>query len=113
MKKLIWITLLAIVITACKKSGPADAVVTVLDVAGAPVSGATVILRQDSVINPTTGIRADLYQEQVTGSSGEAFFSFKLEAVLNIEVHKDSIINDDEYIRLEQNETVRKTVILD
>ena len=97
----------------CKKTGPAEAVITVRDTLGNPVAGAKVILRQDSVINPTTGVRADIYQEHFTGSSGEAAFSFELEAVLNIEVIKDSIRKADEYIRLEQDETVRKTVVLD
>lgn len=98
---------------SCKKSGPADAVVTVQDSLGNPVAGAKVVLRQDSVVNPNTNIRADVYQEKVTSSSGQAFFSFELEAVLNIEVSKDSITENDEYIRLEQNETVSKVVILD
>ena len=98
---------------SCKKSGPADAVITVEDAKGQPVAGARVVLRQDSVVNPTTGIRADVYQEQFTGSNGQAFFSFELEAVLNVEVTKDTLVETDEYVRLEQNETVRKTITLD
>jgi hypothetical protein len=98
---------------SCKKSGPAEAVVTVQDTLGRPVPGAKVVLRQDSVVSPNTGVRADVYQEQITSSGGEAYFKFDLEAVLNIEVTKDSITENDEYIRLEQNETVRKIVILD
>ncbi len=116
MKKLAPYFLLVLVIafgTACKKTKPADAVVTVKDVQGNNVSGARVVLRQDSVVNPTTGIRADIFQEQTTSSTGEAFFSFELEAVLNCEITKDSITKNDEYIRLEQNETVRKTIVLD
>lgn len=96
----------------CKKSGPAEAIITVRDSLGLPVSGARVILRQDSVVNATTGVRADVFQEQVTGSTGDAVFSFELEAVLNIEIIKDSINKADEYIRLEQSKTVRKTVVI-
>jgi hypothetical protein len=98
---------------SCKKTGPAEAIIQVQDSLGQPVANARVILRQDSVVNPTTGVRADVYQEQVTGGTGEAFFSFELEAVLNIEVSKDSITENDEYVRLEQNETVHKVVVLD
>ena len=94
----------------CKKTGPAEAVVTIVDSSGAPVVGAKVVLRQDSVVNPTTGIRANVYQEKITASSGEAFFSFEKEAVLNIEITKGLYSRSDEYIRLEQNKTVRKTV---
>jgi hypothetical protein len=103
----------AVAVTSCKKTGPAEAVITVLDSINQPVQNARVILRQDSVTNPTTGIQADVYQEQYTGTTGETFFSFDNEAVLNIEVTKDTLFENDEYIRLEQNETVRKTVILD
>lgn len=98
---------------SCKKTGPADAVITIQDSLGQPVAGAKVVLRQDSVVSPTTGVRADVYSEQITGSGGEAFFSFELEAVLNIEVSKDSVTENNEYIRLEQNKTVRKIVVLD
>ena len=97
---------------SCKKSGPAEAIITVKNSGGQNVAGARVVLRQDSVTNTVTGIRADIYQEQTTGSTGDAIFSFDNEAVLNIQVTKDSISNDDEYVRLEQNKTVRKTVII-
>lgn len=116
MKKAIPYLFLIFVLTLnwnCKKTGPAEAIVTILDSLGQPVAGAKVILRQDSVQNTTTGVRADVYQEHVTSSNGEAVFSFELEAVLNIEVIKDSIHKADEYIRLEQSKTVRKTVVID
>lgn len=107
------IVLLFAIQWSCKKSGPAEAVITVQDSLGAPVAGAKVILRQDSVINPNTGVRADIYQEATTSAGGQAFFKFDLEAVLNIEVSKDSLTENDEYVRLEQNKKVYKTVVLD
>ena len=116
MKKTAIYFLFALAITfgpACKKTTPAEAIVTVKDVQGNIVSGARVVLRQDSVVNSTTGVRADVFQEQTTSSTGEAFFSFELEAVLNCEITKGAITNNDEYVRLEQNETVRKTIVLD
>jgi len=105
------IAIAAITSTSCKKTGKCNAVIRVEDTLGLPVVGARVILRQDSVINPTTGVRADVYQEQVSVTSGEAYFEFPLEAVLNVEVSKNTLKAKD-YIRLEQSETVRKTVVI-
>jgi hypothetical protein len=102
---------LAFVSTSCKKTEPCNAVISVLDTLDRPVVGARVVLRQDSVINPTTGVRADILEEGVTAANGEAYFEFKLEAVLNVEVTYD-IRSAKDYIRLEQSETVRKTIIL-
>ena len=100
-------------VISCKKTGPAEAVITVHTPQSQPIEGARVILRQDSITNPNTGIQADVYKEQYTGASGETFFKFDNEAVLNIEVSKDTLSENNEYVRLEQNKTVRKTVILD
>ena len=98
--------------SSCKKTEPCEAVITVLDSLGRPVPGAKVVLRQDSVINPTNGVRADIFDEKFTAGTGEAIFEFKWEAVLNVEVTSDNLFAKD-YIRLEQGETVRKTVVLD
>jgi hypothetical protein len=97
--------------TSCKKTEPCEAVITVVNEQGQPVAGARVVLRQDSVVNPQTGIRADIFDEEFTTSSGEAFFEFKWEAVLNVEAEFDTL-NARDYIRLEQSETVRKTVVV-
>jgi hypothetical protein len=97
---------------ACKKTnGPCDAVITVVDSLGKRVQGASVVLRQDSVINPTNGTQAVINETKITNGSGQASFSFKLEAVLNIEADKGSLSARD-YIRLEQGEQVAKTVVL-
>lgn len=96
---------------SCKKTKPAEANVTVVDTLNRPVGGATVVLRQDSVVNTTTGVRADVYQEKITSGDGNAHFEFEWEAVLNVEVTKD-ILSAKDYIRLEQSKTVTKTVIV-
>ncbi len=97
--------------TSCKKTKPCEAVITVTDSLGRPIAGAIVVLRQDSVINPETGVRANIFDEETTAGNGEAIFSFSWEAVLNVEVtHQTKSAKD--YIRLEQSETVRKTVVL-
>lgn len=98
-------------IFSCKKEGPCEAVITVTDSAGVAVKGATVVLRQDDVINPTTGAQANIHAEGTTDTYGKATFEFKLEAVLNVEITKGTKTAKD-YIRLEQSKTVYRTVIL-
>ena len=97
--------------SACEKSGPAEAVITVTDSTGKRISGATVVLRQDSVVNPTTGAQAVINESKVSDGSGQASFSFKLEAVLNVEVDK-GLLSGRDYIRLEQSKQVTKTVVI-
>ncbi|MBK7889152.1 MAG: hypothetical protein IPJ86_18200 [Bacteroidetes bacterium] len=97
--------------SSCKKTEPCEAIITVVDTLGRPVSAAKVVLRQDSVVNPQTGVRADVFDEEFTTSNGEAIFKFQWEAVLNVEVTSLTLTAKD-YIRLEQSETVRKTVVV-
>ncbi len=96
---------------ACKKTGPADAVITVIDFTGKRISGATVVLREDSVINPTNNVQASIREVRITDLGGDATFSFKLEAVLKVEVSKGNLTGRD-YIRLEQSKSVSKTVLI-
>ncbi|MBK7965689.1 MAG: hypothetical protein IPK10_10680 [Bacteroidetes bacterium] len=98
-----------ITVSSCKKTKDCEAIITVVDTLGRAVPGAKVVLRQDSVVNPQTGVRADIFGEQFTTSNGEAIFSFKWESVLNVEVTSLTTSAKD-YIRLEQSKTVRKTV---
>jgi len=98
-----------ITVSSCKKTEDCEAIITVVDTLGRPVAAAKVVLRQDSVVNPQTGVRADIFDEEFTTSNGEAIFKFKWEAVLNVEVTSLTTSAKD-YIRLEQSETVRKTV---
>lgn len=103
--------ILTMSVSACKKSGPADAVVTVTDSTGKRIAGATVVLRQDSVLNPTNGVKAAINESKVTDASGQAFFTFKLEAVLILEANKGNLSARD-YVRLEQSKQVAKTVVI-
>ena len=96
---------------ACKKTGPAEALIIVKNINGSRVEGANVVIRQDSVINATTGVQANVNQSKVTDYNGEAAFEFKLEAVLNVEVSRDTFLVKD-YIKLEQSELVTKEIVL-
>ncbi|MBL7927389.1 MAG: hypothetical protein JNK61_10850 [Bacteroidia bacterium] len=105
------VSILSMHLGACKKTSNADARVTVVDSLNRPIKGAKVVLRQDSVVNPNTGIKADILDEKITDINGNTNHSFKWEAVLNLEVSKGNLKVQD-YIRLEQSETVGKTVVL-
>jgi hypothetical protein len=107
---LIAVTALSVT-SSCKKTKPCNAVIMVTDTLGRPIQGAHVVIRQDSVVNPNTGVRADVFEENFSTGTGEAFFEFKWEAVLNVEVTYNAMSGKD-YIRLVQSETVRKTVIV-
>jgi hypothetical protein len=98
-------------VPSCKKTGPAEALIIVKDLAGKRVQGANVVLKQDSVINPGTGVQANINQSKVTDFNGEAFFEFKLEAVLNLLVSYDTFLVKD-YIKLEQSEQITKEIVL-
>jgi len=101
---------IALFSAGCKKTEPCEAIVTITDTLGNKMGGIRVVLRQDSVIS-SRGKRADIFEEATTAGNGEAYFEVKWEAVLNVEVFYDTLIVRD-YIRLEQSETVRKTVVL-
>lgn len=97
--------------TSCKKTSPANATITVVDSLNKPIKGAKVVLRQDSVTNAGTGVKADIYDEKITDIYGNTHHSFKWEAVLNVEVTYGKIKTLD-YIRLEQSKSVGKTIVL-
>lgn len=96
--------------SACKKTEPCNAIITVQDTLGNALPGLKVVIRQDSV-RSTKNVQANIYQENITTGNGEAIFEVKWEAVLNVEVYRDTLSVRD-YIRLEQSETVRKTIIV-
>jgi hypothetical protein len=97
--------------TACKKTGPAEAVVLVQDSTGRRIAGATVVLRQDSITNPVNGVQASINQTGITDGAGQAFFTFKLEAVLIVEVENGNLSARD-FIRLEQSKQVTKLMLI-
>lgn len=97
--------------SSCKKEGPAEVVITVTDTLGKAIQGAMVTLRQDSVNNPVNGVQASVNEQQLTDGSGQAYFSFDLEAVLVAEAEKGTRTARD-FVRLEQSKTVTKTLII-
>lgn len=96
--------------SSCEKEDPTKAVITVFDILGAPVAGATVKLDVDPSATNNT-IVSYLPATSTTDGSGKAEFEFKLEAVLNIEVWNGNDTVTD-FIRLEQGKTIEKSVTL-
>ena len=107
----ILIVLFTVVIFAsCHKTKPCEAIITVVDSLGNPVQGAKVVLRQDTVVS-AQGVQANIYDEKITDYIGQSIHTIQWEAVLNVEASKGSLKARD-YIRLEQSETVSKTVTI-
>lgn len=97
--------------SSCEETSPAKAIITVVDSLQFPVAGAIVELKQDSVVNQSTGVQANVSDIQISDPSGQTFHQFQWEAVLNVKVTKGNLSTID-FIRLEQSKTVRKTVVL-
>jgi hypothetical protein len=100
---------LALTSTSCKKDTDCTAVITVLDTAGVPVSGASIRLFSSLA---TTNSQL---QEQilVADSKGEATFVFKHQAILDITATHSLLFPGDTakgLVKLEPGETVRETV---
>jgi len=96
---------------SCKKDGDTIGIITVVDTSGNGVTSASVVLWQDTVINPVTGAQANVRQSKLTGSAGTAEFLFQLEAYLNVTVTKGALTGEG-FIRLKQGETVSMTVVV-
>ena len=99
---------------SCKdKTGPCDAVVVVTDSLGKRISGATVTLRPDSSVYAPGSPQIDtsVIKTSVTDVAGQAYFTYKLEAVLIIDAEKGLKTGRD-YIRLESAKSVTKTVVI-
>lgn len=95
--------------SACKKSGPTIAIITVVDTIGTPVPNASVTLWQDTSHSQQTGELAEIRVTKASDGSGKAEFEFSLEAYLNIEAIKNGDTAKG-FIRLKEHETETKTV---
>lgn len=102
---------LSIAFDGCKKDGPTRAIITVVDSVGKPVSGASVALWQDTVVNQTNNVQSTLRVTKTSDAAGKAQFDFQLEAFLNITAIKGADTGKS-YVRLKQYETVTQMVNL-
>jgi hypothetical protein len=110
----VWFTLLTVIflftastLSSCKKEEPAKAVITVVDTLNNPIQGCTVELNSEN--NPRPG---DVKASEITDISGNAYFEFELEAILQVEVSKGAFEADKENIHVIPGETAEKTITL-
>ena len=105
----------AISLNSCKKPEDTKAIITVIDVNGGVVVGATVRLHQDGLISPS-GQYSEVSDEQNTDNSGKTEHVFEYEAILNIEVSKwvgNNELTGNNVIRLLKHKTVSETIEID
>ena len=108
---LVSVVFFALTVSSCKKTGPTDATIYVIDSAGRKVGGVNVTLWQDTSYSTQTGHQSTIRVSKPTDASGRADFEFSLEAYLNVQAIRDSDTAKG-FIRLKEHETVDKTVQL-
>ncbi len=96
---------------SCKKDGPTRAVMSVIDSLSRPVQGASVTLWQDTAVNTTNGVQANIRVTKLSDAAGKAEFEFEQEAFLNYVVVKNADTARG-FIRLKEHETVNGTASL-
>ena len=120
MKKNVLLSLIIVAFSiaiSCKKDkGPACVDVIVQDRQGNPISNANVRLHQDKLMETkdSSKVDKDLLKKGkgTTDSQGKATFCYEQEAIWELEVTHPNYQTDDDFVRLEQNETVSQIVSL-
>lgn len=114
MKRLIFPTLALLLLTfaafqmSCKKKKPTEAEITVEDSVGKPLAGATVYVNSKN--NTPPGVVED---SQVSDSRGKTFHTFQNEAILQVEVSKQTgsgTVTGYGILRLEEGKKVDLTI---
>lgn len=99
----------ALASSSCKKETDCTAVITVLDTAGLPVSGASIKL-----FSTLATTNSQLQEQTLTADSkGEATFVFKHQAILDIAATHITLFPGDTakgLVKLEPGQTVKETV---
>ena len=121
---LIFTGIISIIFISCEKEKETIGIIIVKDFNNNTISGATVTLHQDSLFNDygiyvddpnavTPSPNAPIRRTEKTDANGRAQFTYTLEAILNIEVVKESGNNTllgENVLRLEQGKTITKVV---
>jgi hypothetical protein len=105
---LLAITLASSVLVSCKRPGEGRAIVTVVDTLNMPVAGATVELTSRN--NPNKP--GDVNFSQATDLDGKAYFSNKLEVILQVEAKKGTLKSTKENIHIIPDEVAVLTVTI-
>ncbi|MFN4852895.1 MAG: hypothetical protein ACK5JC_00585 [Bacteroidota bacterium] len=90
----------------CKEPDAPKAEITVVDSLNKTISGAIVRITSKNYIPAST---IDISQK--TDLKGKAYFSFKLEAILQVVANSSGLTGTD-YIQLENGKTVQKTIVV-
>jgi hypothetical protein len=105
---LIAITTILISLSACRGDQTCRAQITVVNVSGVPVSGASVKL----YVAPE-GLYPNIESEKTTNANGLAEFAYKDPVILNIEARLNNLKSDStELIKLDKGKTNQKTVTI-
>lgn len=100
--------------SSCQKTKDTIGVIIVKDSNGNTVSGASVVLHQDGAIS-LQGESADpsIRKTDITDANGRAEFTYRLEAILQVDVEKidgNNIYTGSNVIRLLKEKTVTQVV---
>jgi hypothetical protein len=103
---------------SCKKEDlTCTAIIKVVRSIGGPAPSAKVVVTSEYGANNNSGFELDSaltppQNTKITDSNGEVTYTFKYPAILDIKVTHISFGSADDLIKLEEGETVRKTVTL-
>ncbi len=111
-----------VILSACRRQGPAKGIVTVVDKNNKPVYNATVNLHARDI--PAPSKPGELEATQTTDASGKAAFEFPNDAIFTIDAYIVETVTDSilgtykdtlkgtSSIRLEKDKTVEETVVI-
>jgi hypothetical protein len=119
---LLFLVFVTLAFNACKRQGPAKAIITVVDKDKKPVYNATVNLHARDI--PAPAKPGQIEATQTTDASGKASFEFPNEAIFTIDAYYVTTVTDSilgtykdtlrgtSSIRLEKDKTVEETVVI-
>ena len=112
LSSILLLFLITTIFTSCEKEKNTIGVIKVVNTSGQAMSGVTVVLNQQNIIPGTNPIE-NLMKTGTTDAMGKASFTYKNEAILDVNVNKTS--GNDTYsgsgvIRLLRGKTEQITV---
>jgi hypothetical protein len=95
-----------------KKDTTCTAVIKVVRQNGAVVSGAKVKITSNEALSQSMPLADYLPDTKISDATGFATFEFKLPAILDVEVTHVAYGTGADLIKLEEGETVEKTIVI-
>lgn len=93
--------------SSCGKKSDPKAEITVVDSLNKPIQGAKV-----RITSKTYNASSVIDENSTTDVKGKAYFTFKLEAILEVIATGKNNKTGRDYIQLEQSKTTEKTIII-